>query len=183
MPDSTAIFEVFHMTRSFPGGAFLPAVQAIPHYANRNRPLLTNNQSIHTCDVAHAYFCGRIPANTPHRLAQVWPQVTRDSRRPSGIAGVSGVDLIAVSMPHIAGMSSRCSRAFYCWRFRVRHSQVMPNAAVDGERVASWGNPSRRRPACVERDHDRVVSEMAITDVTGSVQSLGPMRPDRAANV
>ncbi|MRH00053.1 hypothetical protein GIY21_07075 [Xanthomonas sontii] len=29
----------------------------------------------------------------------------------------------------------------------------------------------------------RVVSEMAITDVTGSAQSLGPMRPDRAANV
>ncbi|XQA73440.1 hypothetical protein ACM9XA_18600 [Xanthomonas sacchari] len=29
----------------------------------------------------------------------------------------------------------------------------------------------------------RVASEMAITDVTGSVQSLGPMHPDRAANV
>ncbi|WP_394687656.1 hypothetical protein [uncultured Xanthomonas sp.] len=29
----------------------------------------------------------------------------------------------------------------------------------------------------------RAVSEMAITDVTGSVQLLGAMRPDRAANV
>ncbi|MDY4297118.1 MULTISPECIES: hypothetical protein [Xanthomonas] len=29
----------------------------------------------------------------------------------------------------------------------------------------------------------RAVSEMAITDVTGSVQLLGAMCPDRAANV